>query len=116
MFDGLVHHWGHDNDGYGDGKERTGSPPLSRIVAAAGLASLAESTVGMPGDTLRTRYQTDLKSPSVRACAEALYRAEGLRGFYRGYRYRLPFGIVINSTALVTIEVVNGWWASRHQH
>ena len=113
IFDGLVHWFAsHDRDTEpGAGPET--ALPISRVIAAAAIASFAESTVGMPGDTLRTRYQTDLASPSVRACAEELFRKEGVRGFYRGYRYRLPFGIVINATALATIGTVNGCWAGR---
>lgn len=99
-------------DGVLDRFTQQGEPGLSRVIVAAAVGSLAESTVGMPGDTVRTRYQTDLKHSSVRACATDLYRAEGMRGFYRGYPYRLAFGIVINASALAAIQAVNGWWTA----
>ena len=88
VFDGLVHWFDRNGSdalpGTATGLEEN---QLSKIIAAAAAASFAESTVGMPGDTIRTRYQTDLSSPSVRACARDLLRKEGVRGFYRGYRY-----------------------------
>ena len=99
-------------DGVLDRFTQQGEPGLSRVIVAAAVGSLAESTVGMPGDTVRTRYQTNLGHASVRDCATELFRAEGIRGFYRGYVYRLAFGIVINSSALAAIQAANGWWAA----
>lgn len=85
-------------------------PELTKVVGAAAVASFAESTFGMPGDTVKTRYQTNLSYKSVYECMQTLYRTEGARGFYRGYRFRLVYGAVQNAAALVPIEALRRVW------
>lgn len=45
-------------------------------LAAALVASFMESLAGMPGDTLRVRYQTDRRWSSVKACATDLWNKQ----------------------------------------
>jgi len=88
-----------------------GNGSFVQHFAAAALASLAESTIGMPGDTVRTRYQTDHSFHSPLACVKELLQGDGIRGLYRGYPLRQAFGIVNNGVSLAVIEGVNRWWA-----
>lgn len=73
---------------------------------AGGVAGVIEWTVGMPGDTLRTRYQTGFHYPNARSCAFELWQSEGCAGFYRGYSAALPRAFVCNAAALAGIDVV----------
>mmetsp|Transcript_27986 Transcript_27986/g.74008 ORF Transcript_27986/g.74008 Transcript_27986/m.74008 type:complete len:256 (-) Transcript_27986:168-935(-) len=74
---------------------------------AGGLAGVVEWTVGMPGDTIRTRYQTGFHHKSVASCVKDIWRGEGARGFYRGFSAALPRAFVANAAALAGIEAVN---------
>mmetsp|Transcript_10588 Transcript_10588/g.30267 ORF Transcript_10588/g.30267 Transcript_10588/m.30267 type:complete len:269 (-) Transcript_10588:101-907(-) len=74
---------------------------------AGGLAGCLEWTVGMPGDTLRTRYQTSYRHDSVLQCARELVASHGVSGFYRGYSAALARAFVSNGAALLGIEAVN---------
>lgn len=73
-------------------------------MLAGGLAGMVEATVGMFGDTVRVRYQTDLTVQSPQACAMQLWRKEGIGGFFRGYPYAIGRGIVAVSLAFGSIE------------
>lgn len=86
---------------------------LPLVMACAAAASIVESTVGHLPDTVKTRYQSDLSYSSVRACIGDLYAAEGLPGFFRGFRWRLVWGVVLTTSAFGAIETLNGWWARR---
>eukprot|EP00928_Gymnodinium_smaydae_P056449 TRINITY_DN39835_c0_g1_i1.p1 TRINITY_DN39835_c0_g1~~TRINITY_DN39835_c0_g1_i1.p1 ORF type:complete len:255 (+),score=40.58 TRINITY_DN39835_c0_g1_i1:35-799(+) len=98
---------------YDEAKELLpGNGSLSNHLQAAIAASLAESFLGMPGDTLRTRYQTDRSLTSTRAAAKEIYELYGVRGFYRGFLLRVAFGGTINGVSLGAIELLHRWWES----
>lgn len=75
-------------------------------IVAGGIGGLVEWTVGLPGDTARTRYQTSFHYTSSKTCAGELWRLEGIRGFYRGYSAALPRAFICNAAALAGIELV----------
>ena len=62
---------------------------------------------------VKTRYQSNLAYGSVGECVKDLYHAEGLRGFFRGFGWRLVWGIALTASAFGAIESLNGWWAMR---
>jgi hypothetical protein len=58
---------------------------LLRTAVAGGLGGVAEFTVGMPMDCVKTRVQTG--SEGALRVVRTLWRSHGWRGFYRGYCY-----------------------------
>ena len=79
------------------------------------VASVVESTVGHVPDTVKTRFQSNLAYSGVGDCIRDLYSQEGLRGFFRGFQWRLLWGIVLTASAFGAIESLNSWWARRQQ-
>ncbi|SGZ58454.1 CIC11C00000005327 [Sungouiella intermedia] len=57
--------------------------PYRSTVLAYGT-SLVATTIGFPFDTVKTRIQTYKKFTSYLDCIVKTYKAEGIRGFYRG--------------------------------
>ena len=70
-------------------------------------------TVARAPYQVKTRYQSNLEHKTVTECIAALYRAEGVAGFFRGFKWRLAWGIVLTSSAFGAIEMLNGWWSRR---
>ncbi|UZJ56514.1 hypothetical protein CBS101457_005834 [Exobasidium rhododendri] len=54
-----------------------------RTVVSAGTASLVSTVASFPFDSLKSRLQVK-HYPSIWACTKAVYREEGLSGFFRG--------------------------------
>jgi solute carrier family 25 protein 44 len=59
------------------------SPAVS--FCAAGMASLATQTVGVPVDVVTQRIMAKQGPRNAVSIAGDLFQAEGVRGFYRGY-------------------------------
>lgn len=76
--------------GLASGDSSAGSSPrqpsVAAVLLAGALAGQAYWLAGMPLDVLKTRRQVQLGTEEARALtlAQELFRAEGLRGFYRG--------------------------------
>eukprot|EP00746_Dinoflagellata_sp_MGD_P036468 gnl/MRDRNA2_/MRDRNA2_187480_c0_seq1.p1 gnl/MRDRNA2_/MRDRNA2_187480_c0~~gnl/MRDRNA2_/MRDRNA2_187480_c0_seq1.p1 ORF type:complete len:223 (-),score=19.06 gnl/MRDRNA2_/MRDRNA2_187480_c0_seq1:51-665(-) len=72
---------------------------------AGGVSGIVEWTVGMPGDTIRTRYQTEFRYVAVQDCIADIL-STGPWGFFRGYSAALPRAFVCNAASLAGIEAV----------
>ena len=59
-------------------------PCLCKEIVAGTIAGIAGSGVSHPLDTVKVRMQTS-QAASFLQTATLLYRAETLRGFYRGF-------------------------------
>ncbi|PWN52108.1 mitochondrial carrier [Violaceomyces palustris] len=55
----------------------------NRTIVTAGTASLVSTIAAFPFDSLKSRLQVK-DYPSIWACARAVVREEGIRGFFRG--------------------------------
>ncbi|EIM21362.1 hypothetical protein E3Q22_01190 [Wallemia mellicola] len=56
----------------------------NRTVISATSASLISTLAGYPLDSIKSRLQTDRSHRSIVGCAKAVWRQEGIRGFFRG--------------------------------
>ena len=89
----------------------TARESLPLVMTCAALASIVESTVGHLPDTIKTRYLSNLAYHNVGECIKDLYGAEGLSGFFRGFGWRLVWGVLLTTSAFGAIETLNSWWA-----
>ncbi|CAG9569627.1 unnamed protein product [Danaus chrysippus] len=73
------------------------------------LASLVHDAVSNPTEVVKQRLQM-LNSPyrGVWECARGVYRAEGLRAFYRSYGTQVAMNVPFQAVHLVTYEWVQG--------
>ncbi len=68
--------------------------------SAGSLAGAIGSTVGNPFDVLKTRMMTSegKRPPTMNEAASALYKAQGIKGFYRGIEANVMRAMVLNGT------------------
>lgn len=78
---------------------------LWRTLVAGGLGGVAEFTVGLPMDCVKTRVQTG--NQGALAVTRALWRSQGWRGFYRGYWFAVARAFPANGAAMLGVEVSN---------
>lgn len=89
-----------------------GHTGIAAVMGAAFIAAAAESTFGMPGETVQFRYIADRGHSSPLEVARSLWQSAGIQGFYRGFPLRLAFGGTINGVSLSAIELLHRWWES----
>jgi len=77
---------------------------------AGSLAGAIGSTVGNPFDVLKTRMMAGegLKTPSMVGAASALYKAQGIAGFYRGLQANVMRAMVLNGTKMAVYDQCTG--------
>jgi len=73
---------------------------------AGSLAGAIGSTAGNPFDVLKTRMMATegLKTPSIGTAASALYKAQGIAGFYRGLQANVMRAMVLNGTKMAVYD------------
>eukprot|EP01052_Picozoa_sp_SAG31_P010276 SAG31_NODE_558_length_14153_cov_9.068094_9_plen_255_part_00 len=74
-------------------------------LVAGGLAGIAEFSIGMPMDTIKTRCQTS--NAKFWRVAVELWQKEGFLGYYRGYKWAVLRAFPANGSAMVGISLVN---------
>jgi solute carrier family 25 carnitine/acylcarnitine transporter 20/29 len=95
---------------------------MLRALMAGGLGGVAEFSVGMPMDCVKTRVQTAARrgrdggeggegAGGALATAQLLWRAHGWRGFYRGYWWAILRAFPANGAAMLGVELTN--WVMR---
>eukprot|EP01089_Gocevia_fonbrunei_P004700 TRINITY_DN1473_c0_g1_i4.p1 TRINITY_DN1473_c0_g1~~TRINITY_DN1473_c0_g1_i4.p1 ORF type:complete len:295 (+),score=44.51 TRINITY_DN1473_c0_g1_i4:171-1055(+) len=84
--------------------------PLS-VLVAGGIAGFSYWLCSYPFDVIKSRIQTDASDPTLRKykntldCTKQLYRAEGLRGFWRGFTPCLLSAFPANAACFFCYEV-----------
>eukprot|EP00595_Chromulina_sp_UTEXLB2642_P000913 CAMPEP_0196761742 /NCGR_PEP_ID=MMETSP1095-20130614/1048_1 /TAXON_ID=96789 ORGANISM="Chromulina nebulosa, Strain UTEXLB2642" /NCGR_SAMPLE_ID=MMETSP1095 /ASSEMBLY_ACC=CAM_ASM_000446 /LENGTH=290 /DNA_ID=CAMNT_0042111669 /DNA_START=31 /DNA_END=903 /DNA_ORIENTATION=- len=78
--------------------------------SAGSLAGAIGSTAGNPFDVLKTRMMaTEGKAtPHLSAAASALYKAQGIGGFYRGLQANVMRAMVLNGTKMACYDEIKG--------
>jgi len=79
--------------------------------AAGSLAGAIGSTVGNPFDVLKTRMMTaeGKEPPSMGTAASALFKQQGIAGFYRGLEANVMRAMVLNGTKMACYDQIQGW-------
>ncbi|KAK5995680.1 putative mitochondrial carrier C4G9.20c [Cladobotryum mycophilum] len=85
--------------------------PGYKIAFYGGLAGEALWLASYPFDVIKSKMQTDgfgaqQKYPSMRACFAATYRADGLRGFWRGIGPTLFRAMPVSAGTFAVVEMV----------
>jgi len=78
--------------------------------AAGSLAGAIGSTVGNPFDVLKTRMMATegKKPPTLGEAAGALFRQQGILGFYRGLEANVMRAMVLNGTKMACYDQIKG--------
>ncbi|RKP27212.1 mitochondrial carrier domain-containing protein, partial [Syncephalis pseudoplumigaleata] len=71
---------------------------VPQLMTSGALAGMAYNTALFPADVVKSRMQTDAGRTGFRQVAVDLYRAQGIRGFYRGLGITLMRSIPGSST------------------
>eukprot|EP01089_Gocevia_fonbrunei_P004699 TRINITY_DN1473_c0_g1_i3.p1 TRINITY_DN1473_c0_g1~~TRINITY_DN1473_c0_g1_i3.p1 ORF type:complete len:174 (+),score=22.22 TRINITY_DN1473_c0_g1_i3:39-524(+) len=85
--------------------------PVSTLIAG-GVAGCGFWVCSYPFDVIKSRIQTDASDPTLRKykntldCTKQLYRAEGLRGFWRGFTPCLLSAFPANAACFFCYELV----------
>ncbi len=79
---------------------------IARDAMSGALAGLSAAFVTIPLDTVKTRVQTTQRGLSSTRVALDLYKAEGVRGFYRGLLPRMLSMAPTSTILVVTYELV----------
>ncbi|KAI8929299.1 mitochondrial carrier domain-containing protein [Entophlyctis helioformis] len=84
---------------------------------AGALAANTFWTISFPADAIKNRIMThpaNLPRLTIRECARRMYRAEGIRGFYRGFLPSFLRSAPTNGAAVLVYETVfkhgKQWW------
>ncbi|KAI9599566.1 mitochondrial carrier domain-containing protein [Syncephalis fuscata] len=89
-------------------------PPLTRadlsvphLMSSGALAGMGYNAALFPADVVKSRMQTDAGQKGFRQVAIALYRAQGIRGFYRGLGITLLRSVPGSSTIFLVYELMH---------
>lgn len=98
---------------YGPIKQVLGVKKNSNFIlkfSAGSLAGAIGSFVGNPFDVLKTRMMaTEGKEPpSMGQAASALYKQQGIGGFYRGLEANVMRAMVLNGTKMACYDQISG--------
>jgi len=102
---------------YGPIKHAMGVKSNSHFVmkfTAGSLAGAIGSIVGNPFDVLKTRMMATegKKPPTLGEAASALYKAQGVGGFYRGLEANVMRAMVLNGTKMACYDQIKGYITS----
>mmetsp|Transcript_16811 Transcript_16811/g.37309 ORF Transcript_16811/g.37309 Transcript_16811/m.37309 type:complete len:285 (+) Transcript_16811:90-944(+) len=77
--------------------------------SAGSLAGALGSIVGNPFDVLKTRMMASdaVKSPTLAEASSALYKQQGMAGFYRGIDANVMRAMVLNGTKMSCYDQIN---------
>ena len=98
---------------YGPIKQALGVKKNSNFIlkfAAGSLAGAIGSTVGNPFDVLKTRLMAaeGKHGASMGQVAVALYKQQGIAGFYRGIEANVMRAMVLNGTKMACYDQIQG--------
>mmetsp|Transcript_9776 Transcript_9776/g.26054 ORF Transcript_9776/g.26054 Transcript_9776/m.26054 type:complete len:344 (-) Transcript_9776:1-1032(-) len=80
-----------------------------QLLSAAGFSGVVARSVVHPMDTLRTRMMAGDARGSLAATARSLWRAHGVRGFYRGFGVTITVQAPAVATYLTTYDAAKLW-------
>jgi len=85
------------------------SPFILKFFAGA-LTGGVGSIVGNPFDVLKTLAQTNKdKSAPLGSLVGALYKDQGIGGFYRGVEVNIMRACILNATKMGVYDIAKGW-------
>lgn len=83
--------------------------PTWQLMTAGAMSGIAYNAALFPADVIKNRQQASEKKQSFRSVAQQLFRAEGFKGFYRG------FGITIARSAPTSAVIFASYeWLNRN--
>jgi len=84
------------------------SPFIMKFLAGA-LTGGVGSVVGNPFDVLKTLAQTNKGSAPLGDLVGALYKDQGIGGFYRGVQVNVMRACILNATKMGVYDIAKGW-------